>query len=360
MNGYSNSELVDMLLMYGEAGQNCRLAQRYYAERFPGRRHPNSRIFVSLTQRLRDTGSLQPNRGRDGGAHRRPVNVENAVLDLVRNDPTISIRRISRQLPGVPRMTIWRILRNNNLHPYHFQRVHALIEPDHYSRVRFCEWLLNQHAQDGNFTLKVIFSDEAIFTRDGIHNIHNCHYWAEENPHAAVRSHFQHRFSLNVWAGMVNGSLLGPYILPNRMSGNDYLQFLQNNLPELLEDIPLNVRQNAWFMHDGAPPHFARNVRHHLDRVFEDRWIGRGGPASWPPRSPDFNPLDFYLWGNFKSLVYDNQEAPETLEELRQRVENCAERIRQENAIHRACSISLIQRAALCLAVNGNNFEQFL
>jgi hypothetical protein len=37
------------------------------------------------------------------------------------------------------------------------------------------------------------------------------------------------------------------------------------------------------------------------------------GPTAWPPRSPDFSPLDFYLWGHLKILVYaahfDNEEA---------------------------------------------------
>ncbi|GBN74260.1 hypothetical protein AVEN_73201-1 [Araneus ventricosus] len=33
------------------------------------------------------------------------------------------------------------------------------------------------------------------------------------------------------------------------------------------------------------------------------RWIGRGGPVAWPPRSPDLNPLDFFFWGHMRSLV---------------------------------------------------------
>ncbi|GBM88486.1 hypothetical protein AVEN_269361-1 [Araneus ventricosus] len=28
-----------------------------------------------------------------------------------------------------------------------------------------------------------------------------------------------------------------------------------------------------------------------------DRWIGRGGPVLWPPRSPDLTPLDFFPMG---------------------------------------------------------------
>jgi hypothetical protein len=34
------------------------------------------------------------------------------------------------------------------------------------------------------------------------------------------------------------------------------------------------------------------------------RWIGRGGRIAWPPRSPDLTPLDFFLWGYVKNIVY--------------------------------------------------------
>jgi hypothetical protein len=34
------------------------------------------------------------------------------------------------------------------------------------------------------------------------------------------------------------------------------------------------------------------------------RWIGRNGPVAWPPRPPDLNPLDFFLWGNVKNILH--------------------------------------------------------
>ena len=49
-------------------------------------------------------------------------------------------------------------------------------------------------------------------------------------------------------------------------------------------------------MHDGAPAHFSLVAREFLNATYEDRWIGRGGPHLWPARSPDLNPLDFFLW----------------------------------------------------------------
>ncbi|GFV27149.1 hypothetical protein TNCV_954831 [Trichonephila clavipes] len=45
--------------------------------------------------------------------------------------------------------------------------------------------------------------------------------------------------------------------------------------------------------------------------AFGDRLISRFGPVNWPPRSCDLTPLDYFLWGYVKSLVYADK--PQTL-----------------------------------------------
>ncbi|KAJ4439845.1 hypothetical protein ANN_07973 [Periplaneta americana] len=107
------------------------------------------------------------------------------------------------------------------------------------------------------------------------------------------------------------------------LTGQAYTNFLENTIPHVLEDTPLINRQHIHFLHDGAPAHFSRTARRYLDRRFPDRWIGRGGPIAWPPRSPDLNPHDFYLWGHLKSLVYSSL-VPD-LESLRNRIVACSE-----------------------------------
>jgi hypothetical protein len=57
-------------------------------------------------------------------------------------------------------------------------------------------------------------------------------------------------------------------------------------------------------MHDGVPTHFSRAVQYVLNRTYYDQSIGRRGPIAWLPRSSDLNPLDFYMWGQIKTLVY--------------------------------------------------------
>jgi hypothetical protein len=45
-------------------------------------------------------------------------------------------------------------------------------------------------------------------------------------------------------------------------------------------------------------------IRYLLNRHFPGRWIGRGGPITCPPHSPDITPLDFFLWRYVKDHVY--------------------------------------------------------
>ncbi|GFT15010.1 uncharacterized protein TNCV_4315971 [Trichonephila clavipes] len=51
-----------------------------------------------------------------------------------------------------------------------------------------------------------------------------------------------------------------------------------------------------------------------IERHFGDRLISRFGPVNWPPRSSDLTPLDYFLWGYVKSLVYTDK--PQTLDHL--------------------------------------------
>ncbi|KDR21425.1 hypothetical protein L798_03463, partial [Zootermopsis nevadensis] len=50
----------------------------------------------------------------------------------------------------------------------------------------------------------------------------------------------------------------------------------------------------------GHPPHSSVHVTEYLSDLFTDRWIGRGGPKKWPPRSSDFAPEDVLVWGYVK------------------------------------------------------------
>ena len=134
-----------------------------------------------------------------------------------------------------------------------------------------------------------------------------------------------------------------------KMFGN-YIIFIRDILLEMLENVLLQVRQWLWFQHDGAPAHFALDVREYLNNVFPNHWIGRGSPVQWPPRSPDLTPMDFFIWVEMKCLVYET--LIDTPEELVSHVAEAAANIRETQSFSCRCQ--------LCINVNGQNFQQLL
>jgi hypothetical protein len=66
---------------------------------------------------------------------------------------------------------------------------------------------------------------------------------------------------INVWAGIAGDCLVGPHILQHQLTCRYYEDFLLHNLPDLLEDVPLAVRAQMWYMLDGPPAYFSCAVR---------------------------------------------------------------------------------------------------
>ena len=353
---YTVRDYCDMYLILGECHGNYRAAAVTYAARYPNRQHPHKNVFQRLNHRMRETGRLDgsadvPGRPRTA----RTPRAEEAVIGAVENNPNASIRVIGRNL-NLSYGTVQRTLRAERYHPFHYTKVQSLLEDDFPLRVDFCRWMLERMDADEDFGRQILWTDEATFTRDGVFNMHNHHYWGLENPKVVRRRAFQNRFSVNVWAGIINQNLIGLVFLPHRLNGNNFIHFLQHDFEDLLDNLPLARIQNLWLQLDGAPAHYALQVRQWLDENYPGRWIGRGGPVAWPPRSPDLTPLDFFLWGHIKNTVY--RTAPDNVEELRQRILAAAATITPEMLGNVQRSIR--RRLERCVAMGGQNFEHLL
>lgn len=351
---YSSAEYVDMLLIYGEARQNSYQAQRLYQERYPERRQPTGMTFRSVERRLRDTASL----GRIRPVRDHPVTSahnEEVVFDAIRRNPHTSTRAIAQET-NISRASVMRILHTHRFHPYHLHLHHELHGHDFDARVAFCRWALQHVDTDPAFLATILFTDEARFHNNGTVNRHNMHYWSVDNPHWVRQTAFQVQWGVNVWCGIMGDHLIGPHFFEGHLTGNRYLRFLQDELPPFLEHVPLLDRCRMWFQHDGAPPHAAVVVRNHLHATYPDKWIGRGGPIPWPARSPDLTPLDFFLWGHVKQLVYAQE--PATPGHLRQLITEACRSVSPE-MLQRARR-SLQHRAQLCIDHGGRQFEQVL
>ncbi|KAJ8897631.1 hypothetical protein PR048_002980 [Dryococelus australis] len=73
-----------------------------------------------------------------------------------------------------------------------------------------------------------------------------------------------------------------PKIFDEKLNVERYSEFLQHALMELLEDVPLATRLLIRLQQDGCLAHFSLVAKCTLQR-FPGRWIGRGGPLTWPP-----------------------------------------------------------------------------
>ncbi|KYQ58151.1 hypothetical protein ALC60_02883 [Trachymyrmex zeteki] len=171
---YSNSEYADMVFVYGFCNGNALKAVREYARRFPNRRVPNRRVFMLTFNRLRETGtfSIRQENNRFQAALRRDLQAGNRILQHFDNHPETSVRNASAVL-GVSPQTIWRTVKGDNRYPYHIQKVQNLLPQDHWNRLNFCNWYLQTCHNDILFPSKIMWSDEATFTRGGIINQRN-------------------------------------------------------------------------------------------------------------------------------------------------------------------------------------------
>ncbi|GFW60768.1 transposable element Tcb1 transposase [Trichonephila clavipes] len=86
--------------------------------------------------------------------------------------------------------------------------------------------------------------------------------------------------------------------------------------------------QELWFQQDGATCHTARATIDLLKDTLGDRLISRFGPVNWPARSCDLTPLDYFLWGYVKSLVYADK--PQTLDHLEDNIRRVIADIRPQ------------------------------
>jgi hypothetical protein len=119
-----------------------------------------------------------------------------------------------------------------------------------------------------------------------------------------------------------------------------------------MEGVPLEIGRGISFEHDEAPPHFRRQVTAYLYEHYGNSWIGRRGPVTWPPRSPDLTPLDFSLQGRMKEMIYRTKV--HTREELLHRIMDAAAYTRTHRNDSTAVN-SCLERARLCIGNRGGH-----
>ncbi|KAJ8891159.1 hypothetical protein PR048_010674 [Dryococelus australis] len=292
--------IVNSRTWYGRANGVGRLAKQLHEKVFPDTAQPHHQTFSVWFRRLAETGTLEANTVGLGRAHPQAHSPRSKCQHQASGGYITKTHHIMESTPSAAHVLL--PLPTNE---------GALAPGDHPDPVTFCQWFIGQNSTPG-FASSLLFTDEATFGKDGIANFHNNHHG---------RHHQQIR--INVWAGIVCDCLVGPHVLPPRLTGEAYRGFLATVLPQLLKNLPLYARARMWFMHDDATAHFSLPVRVLLDETFHGRWI----------------------------VPIANAEV------LHQHIFEACETIRTQPGIFGRVRRSMIRRVHACSAAHGGHFE---
>ena len=154
--------------------------------------------------------------------------------------------------------------------PYKLQVVQAITAADKRKRKQFCVDMQEKLEED-EFNKRLVFCDEVTFHTNGKVNRHNVRIWGEENPHATIK-HERDSPKVNVFCAISKNHVHGPFFFEENVSGDVYLQMLQN---WLMDELIGNEHKNFIYQQDDAPPHWKLTVRAYLNDNLPRRWIGR-------------------------------------------------------------------------------------
>ena len=98
--------------------------------------------------------------------------------------------------------------------------------------VNFCMRFLHRCVEEPQFPRQILFTDECRFT---VLNSRVSHVWMTKTLHAQHAHGSQQRFGINVCTGIVDGRLIGAYLLPPSLPAT--LIFLQEVLGELSKEV---------------------------------------------------------------------------------------------------------------------------
>lgn len=349
-----------------------------FQAKFPNARTPGKNQIRLIWKKQLENGTVHnlnskssPGHGHSGRPRttRNPVNIA-AVKRAMDRDcgkgigerGTSPVNSARRNTLGISKSSWSRIKTELRYHPYKPVRKHELKPEDLPRRRAFCNWILTLPDQQ---LLRFLYSDEANFELSGHVNSQNVRHYAplrsSDRINGGRPDGFQHEttpFSpkLMVYCGIKDGGTFGVSFFENQnMNGDAYHAQLQyRTLPEVRRGNGGNLDGLYWAQ-DGAPCHVTLQNMRYLDRQFGDRVVSRKSlhGRDWPARSPDFNPLDFFMWGYLKSKVYTPR--PATLGELRNNIEREIRLI--DPAMLRKVMLDVRTRCRKCIAVNGGHVE---
>ncbi|KAJ8955691.1 hypothetical protein NQ318_008562, partial [Aromia moschata] len=238
-----------ILLVCGDKTRTQKQVCEIFNTKYPDRRVSQSTVS-RIENKFREFGNVTdiPKSGR-----KRILDDEQKLYILldIQDNPHKPTRQVAAD-NDVSKTSMLRLLKNEKYRPYKIHLVQELNDDNPDCRLEFCEIMANRCQDNPLFIKKTFFF---------LMKQHS--YWSTENPHWTMEANTQYPEKVNVWAGILNSQITGPYFFDGTLTGARYLDLLQHFLvPELRilfpdDDNPNEIDRNIWFQQDGVAPHFS-------------------------------------------------------------------------------------------------------
>ena len=274
-------------------------------------------------------------------------------IERVKNYFEASPRSSIRTAAAILHMSyskVWSILRLKlKWNPYKPHNVQTLSDEHRRQRRTACNFFSTKPRE---WFRRVLWSDEKWFVRIPHPNRQNERIWAPHDPEIETNTRNQGESKVMCWAAMVDSTMIIHWFEGSKsVTGDTYLEMLKEVVWPKVRAVA--TKKNYYFQQDGATVQTTKAVRKFLAEKFGPRVISRLTDTIWPAKSPDLSPLDFWFWGVAMEEVRRVQ--PDTMEELKQIVEEFAEAMEKES-IHNAAE-GVLTRSKVCLKMGGGAFE---
>lgn len=211
----SERDRVCILMMrgWGDRQRSYDQVKTLFNNTFRNEGNGISKSTVERTiRRFEETGT---NKNREKSGRPKTETAEEMAFEVAQafvENPRLSVSRASQELE-ISATSVRRNLKFIKFHPYKIHLIQELNEDDYDRRNEFCDMMMTRIDQQPDFLFHIVFSDEATFTVNGEVNRQNCRSWTDDNPHWALDAHTQNPQKLNVWAGIYNNTLIGPFFI---------------------------------------------------------------------------------------------------------------------------------------------------
>ena len=214
------------------------VTRQRFVECFPVQRLPALKTIWANVRKFSAHGTtLNRNKG-NSGRHRTgrlEANIKAVRVRLAENPTGTSAKRNGL---GLPSATFNRITRLDlNMHPYHIYIRHQLLPNDYARRMQFARWLGGNIERNQNFLCPFVIGDEAAFPMNGEVNTHNVREYAVAGQPPELNYEVNiSRNKLTVCIGLCgNRQIIGPFFFERNVTGQVYLQMINNDVVPQLE-----------------------------------------------------------------------------------------------------------------------------